>query len=133
MNLPNIVAVVWLAILCVGCDSKVFTDAEMQSQRRFSTIKEGQSYDEVISHMGKPTGQIRRIDASALVYEPLTDGTVAATRLSTSSRDQWPAVIRFLPDRQIEGSVLVFNEGTVTAFVFLSATGAVEHVDVHTS
>src|SRR5215211_5102791 len=118
MSVPKIVAVVCLAILCIGCDSKVFTDAEMQSQRRFSAIKEGQAYEEVISHVGKPTGQIRRIDDSTLVYEPSGDERVASTRLNRSSRDQWPAVIRFLPDRGVAGSVLVFNEGTVTAFVF---------------
>lgn len=45
MNVLRIVAVVWLAILCAGCESKVFTDAEMDSERKFSSITEGQAYD----------------------------------------------------------------------------------------
>jgi hypothetical protein len=60
-------------------------------------------------------------------------GDTSRKSISASDRSNWPAELRFLANRNVSSKVLVYINGTVTAYYFIGPEGRVEYVDLFTS
>jgi hypothetical protein len=116
-----------------GCDSQVYTDQEIEAQRRFESIKIGATEAEVLSLLGRPTGTATRSRPDELMFEFDDHGVERRLSLQTSNRAAWPADLQFMSERPVSAKLLVFKAATVTAYYFIGSDERVEHVDVFTS
>jgi hypothetical protein len=130
-NLSVICTVIVVASVS-SCDKVVYIDDELRAQQRFGAVAIGESEESLGEVLGAPAATAIRTD-SGLILEDRTDGAPRTLALRNDDRDQWPELIRFLPRRPIAQKVVVFIEGTVTAYYFIGADGRVEYVSVFTT
>jgi hypothetical protein len=119
--------------LVSGCDRKIYADGELDAQDRFKAIELGAAEQDVRNALGTPSSVVVRAGSDELLVE-VTDGRETRRKpISTNDRSNWPAELRFLSDRPVTSKVLVYIDGTVTAYYFLSPEGRLEYVDLFTS
>jgi hypothetical protein len=119
--------------LVSGCDRKIYTDDELNIQDRFRAIKVGSAEQDVRHALGAPSSVVVRAGSDDLVVEVTDGGETRRAQISTNDRSNWPSELQFLADRPITGKVLVYIDGTVTAYYFLNPEGRLEYVDLFTS
>jgi hypothetical protein len=91
----------------------------------------GQENVEVLTD--PPSGVAARSGSDQLSFESDDGGTKRRMSLDANDRSKWPRDLQFLPKRSVTGKVLVYTDGTVTAYYFVSRDGRVEYVDLFTS
>ncbi len=121
------------ADLLSACDKQIYTDDELKTQQRFRSIKIGASEEGLIASLGPPMGVTTPTASEQLSFETNEGGVSRRISIDASDRSQWPRDLQFLPKRRVSGKVLVYADGTVTAYYFVDPDGRVEHVDLYTS
>jgi len=119
--------------LVFGCDRKIYTDDELNIQDRFRAIKRGAAEQDVRNALGAPASVVVRAGSDELVVEVSEGAETRRTPISANDRSNWPSELRFLADRPVTGKLLVYIDGTVTAYYFLDPEGRLEYVDLFTS
>ena len=135
VNVTQLVLTVVLiaSALLSGCDRKVYAGYELKAQGRFKAVKLGTSEQDVQSSLGTPSSVVTRTGPDELLVEVSDGGDTNRKSISASDRSNWPAELRFLANRNVSSKVLVYIDGTVTAYYFISPEGHVEYVDLFTS
>lgn len=126
-------SILLVCALLSACDSQVYTDDELEAQERFSRIKAGAAEQEVRASLGAPSGIATHSGPDQLSFESGEGGSERGVLLDANDRSKWPTDLEFLPKRPVSGKVLMYTDGTVTAYYFLSPDGRVEYVDLFTS
>ena len=119
--------------LISGCDRKVYADYELKAQDRFKAVKLGSAEQDVRSSLGTPSIVVTRTGSDELSVEVRSEGDTNRKSNSARDRSNWPSELRFLADRPVTGSVLVYIDGTVIAYYFIGPEGRVEYADLFTS
>jgi hypothetical protein len=135
VNVARLVLTVALiaCALISGCDRKVYADYELNAQDRFKAVKLGTAEQDVRSSLGTPSSVVTRSESDELSVEVNNGGDTSRKSISASDRSNWPSELQFLANRTISGKVLVYIDGTVTAYYFIDPKGRVEYVDLFTS
>jgi hypothetical protein len=126
------VAVIACALIS-GCDRKVYADYELNAQDRFKAVKLGTAEQDVRSSLGTPSSVVTRAGSNELSVEVSNGGDTSSKSISANDRSNWPPELQFLANRTVSGKVLVYIDGTVTAYYFIDPEGRVEYVDLFTS
>jgi len=126
------IGVVIVLALLSSCDKTVYLEAELRAQEHFGSVEVGHTEESVIQLFGPPLGTVKSTE-SGLVFEDHSAGSPETLALPDDETLHLPELIRFMPKRPTTGKVLVYNEGTVTAYYFIDANGLVEFVSVHTT
>jgi hypothetical protein len=134
-NVTRLVLTVALIVsaLISGCDRKVHADYELNAQDRFKAVKLGTTEQDVWSSLGTPSSVVTRTGSDELSVEVGKGGDTSRKAISASDRSSWPAELEFLPKRIVSSKVLVYIDGTVSAYYFIGLDGRVEYVDLFTS
>jgi hypothetical protein len=134
-NVTRLVLTVALiaSALISGCDRKVYADYELNAQDRFKAAKLGTTEQDVWSSLGTPSSVVTRTGSDELSVEVGNEGDTSRKAISASDRSSWPAELEFLPKRIVSSKVLVYIDGTATAYYFIGSEGRVEYIDLFTS
>lgn len=119
--------------LVFGCGKHIYTDDELKTQERFRSVEVGTSEQALVASLGAPLGVAARTASGELAFEFNEGGVAKRIALDANDRSQWPRDLQFLPDRPISAKVLVYTEGTVTAYYFIGPDGRIEDVNLFTS
>src|SRR5687768_17006116 len=85
--------------LISGCDRRIYTDDELNTQERFKAIKLGTAEQDVRNALGSPSSVVVRAVSDELVVEVSDGGEMRRLRISSNDRSNWPSELQFLADR----------------------------------
>jgi hypothetical protein len=122
------VAVVFMSVLLLACDTAVYHPDEIRAQKKFQSIVAGLTEEELRKQLGEPLGYLV-FDQTRGTYQYFTlqsSSPAAEFRSLDAITNVHPSELRLLATSRQAHKILVFVDGTVHGYFYFGKAGILE-------
>ena len=127
-------AAIALLLLTTACEEHVFTEGELQAQRKFKAVAPGTPEASARAALGPPVAELRWDPGrNAYAYTDANGSRTYFDPRKDAARSGLPAEFRFFPKKMLATKVLIYSSGTVFGYLAIDDANKVSSVEVHIS